>query len=67
VCIDEVAGRRIARLNDLSVTASIGVLLRAQREGYPFSMLEAIDRMRERGIWLSQRVVDFALDRAFDG
>ncbi len=27
VCIDEVAGRRIARLSGLSVTGSIGVLL----------------------------------------
>ena len=37
VVIDEVAGRRIARLNGLSVTGSIGILLRAQREGYQFS------------------------------
>ncbi|MCP2730476.1 hypothetical protein NJ959_18780 [Symplocastrum sp. BBK-W-15] len=27
VCIDEVAGRRIARLSGLSVTGSIGILL----------------------------------------
>ena len=42
----------------------MGVLLRAKREGYQFSMLEAIDRMRARGIWLSDRVVAFALMQA---
>jgi predicted nucleic acid-binding protein len=64
VVIDEAAGRRIARLNGLNVTGSMGVLLRAKREGYQFSMLEAIDRMRARGIWLSDRVVAFALMQA---
>ena len=64
VCIDEVAGRRIARLNDLSVTGSIGVLLRARQEGYHLSMRDAVQRMRQRGIWLSQRVVDFAMAQA---
>jgi predicted nucleic acid-binding protein len=61
VAIDEVTGRRIARLNGLSVTGSIGILLRARREGYQFSMREAVDRMRAHGIWLSDRVVAFAL------
>ena len=64
VCIDEATGRRVARLNGLSVTGSIGVLLRAKREGLAFSMRSAIQRMRARGVWLSQCVVDFALAQA---
>ena len=64
VCIDESAGRRVARLNGLQVTGSIGVLLRARREGYPFSMREALKSMQSRGIWLSQSVEDFALREA---
>jgi len=64
VCIDESAGRRMARLNGLLVTGSVGVLLRARREGYPFSMREALQRMKSRGIWLSQSVEDFALREA---
>jgi predicted nucleic acid-binding protein len=67
VCIDEAAGRRIARLNDLSVTGSIGILLRALNEGHRFSMREAIDRMMAQGIWLSDRVIEFALTRAGEG
>ena len=61
VCIDETAGRRVARLHGLLVTGSIGVLLRAKREGYPFSMRTAIDRMISQGVWLSEQVISFAL------
>ena len=64
VCIDEMAGRRLARLHNLSVTGSIGVLLRAKRQGHLFSLATSIQKMREKGIWLSQRVIDFALTQA---
>jgi predicted nucleic acid-binding protein len=61
VCIDETAGRRVARLSGLNVTGSVGVLLRARQSGATFSMQVAMQRMRERGIWLSERVMAFAL------
>ena len=64
VCIDESMGRRIARLNGLKLTGSIGVLIRAKQDGFDFSMREAINRMQSQGIYLSQRVVDFALKQA---
>jgi predicted nucleic acid-binding protein len=64
VCIDEATERRLARLSGLSVTGSVGLLLRAKREGLQFSMREAIGRMRQRGIWLSEGVVNFALTQA---
>ncbi len=64
VCIDEVAGRRIARLSGLSLTGSIGILLRAKREGYPLSMQQAIYKMLDRGIRLSPTVINFALEEA---
>lgn len=67
VCIDEAAGRRAARLNGLSVTGSIGVLLRAQREGHTFLMREALKRMRAQGVWLSEQVIRFALEQAGEG
>ncbi|MGB5969995.1 MAG: DUF3368 domain-containing protein [Spirulinaceae cyanobacterium] len=66
VCIDEVVGRRVARLSGLSVTGSIGVLLRAKREGYPISVQQAISRMLNQGIRLSQTVIDFALEQAIE-
>ncbi len=64
VCIDESVGRRIARLNGLHVTGSIGVLLRAKREGYPLTMKGAVQRMREKGIHLSDTVINFAITQA---
>lgn len=64
VCIDEPAGRRAARLHGLALTGSVGILLRALREGYPFSMRAAIERMRAHGIRLSKRVIEFALTQA---
>ena len=63
VCIDETAGRRVARLSNLNVTGSMGILLKAKSMGYQISIPEAIDRMRERGIWLSQEVAIFSISR----
>ena len=64
VCIDEAVGRRIARLSGLAVTGSIGILLRAKKEGYPLSIKTAIEKMLNHNIHLSQRVIDFALKEA---
>jgi len=61
VCIDEMVGRRIARLNELKVTGSTGILLRAWKENPDFSIPEAIERMQVRGIHLSDKVIEYAL------
>ena len=61
VCIDETAGRRVARLCGLSLTGSVGVLIKAKRLGYDLSIPDALQRMRDQGIWLSAQVVQFAL------
>jgi predicted nucleic acid-binding protein len=61
VCIDEAVGRRVARLNGLTLTGSIGVLIRARLSAIDFSMHQAIQRMRTKGIYLSQTVIEFAL------
>ena len=64
VCIDETSGRRVARLYDLSVTGSLGVLVRAKQEGLIVSLRPAIKLMKERGIWLSDTVTRVALEEA---
>lgn len=61
VAIDETAGRRVARLCGLSLTGSIGILLKASASGFPVSIPKAISKMQSHGIWLSRRVIDFAL------
>lgn len=64
VCIDETVGRRLARLSGLALTGTIGILVKAHRQGYPIVMREAIDKMRRHGIWLSDEVIRFALAQA---
>jgi predicted nucleic acid-binding protein len=64
VCIDEVVGRRIARLSGLSLTGSIGILLRAKKENYPLSIKDCIKKMLDHQIRLSQTVINFALKEA---
>jgi predicted nucleic acid-binding protein len=61
VCIDESAGRRIARIHNLVLTGSIGILLRAKKEGHLSSMRQAVQDMENKGIWLSEGVIKFAL------
>jgi predicted nucleic acid-binding protein len=64
VCIDEAVGRRIARLNALAVTGSIGILLRAKQEGAPISIRTALNNMHRHGIWLGKDVTDAAIKLA---
>jgi predicted nucleic acid-binding protein len=63
VCIDESVGRRVARLSGLTLTGSIGILLKAQQTGFPVSVELAVAQMRSRGIWLSDQVIAFALGK----
>lgn len=62
VCIDEVTGRRIARLHDLNVTGSLGVLLNAKSEGLEISIRESIKNMEKKGIYLSPGLVNKAIE-----
>ncbi len=64
VCIDETVGRRIAKLNGWMLTGTIGILLRAKKEGLSFSMKDAIRRMSSKGVWLGAGVIDFTLYHA---
>jgi predicted nucleic acid-binding protein len=61
VCIDEAVGRRVARLNDLKITGSLGIMIRAKNEGHSFVFRDAINQMKSRGIWLSDRLITSAL------
>ena len=64
VCIDEAVGRRIARLNGLAVTGSIGILIRAKQEGNAISIRTALDNMRRHGIWIGNNIADIAIKLA---
>lgn len=64
VCIDEAAGRRIARLCGLDLTGTIGLLIKAKQRGHLVSIPEAIERLRSHGIWLGAQVIQFAMAHA---
>ena len=61
VAIDEKTGRRVARLQGLKVTGSLGILIRARKEGLIASLDDSILRMRSQGIWLSEELTRQAL------
>ncbi|ESA33456.1 nucleic acid-binding protein [Leptolyngbya sp. Heron Island J] len=67
VCIDEAVGRRVARLSGLSLTGSVGILLKAKQHNSVLSVKQAINNMQIRNIRLSQRVIDFALKQSGEG
>lgn len=61
VAIDEKLGRRIARLHELHVTGSIGILLKAAKAGLVPSLDACFQRMKDHGIWISRDLRDRAL------
>ena len=61
VCIDEVMGRRIARLNELKVTGSLGILLKAKNEGMEVNVRNAIKNMQNKGVYLSNELIEKAI------
>ncbi len=64
VCIDESLGRRIARLNGLSLTGSLGIIIRAKRDGnILISLREIIHKMQTQGIYLNEKLISFALQQ----
>ncbi|MCD6534082.1 MAG: DUF3368 domain-containing protein, partial [Deltaproteobacteria bacterium] len=64
VCIDEAVGRRIARLNGLLLTGSIGILIKAKKNNLITNVGVVLERMRKNGIWVSDRVVNLALQQS---
>jgi predicted nucleic acid-binding protein len=64
VVIDERRGRKVARLQGLEVTGTVGLLLRAKRKGLITEVKPLIETMRSRGIWFSNRLVEFVLSEA---
>jgi predicted nucleic acid-binding protein len=61
VILDDLKGRRAARLAGLEVTGSLGVLVQAKRVGRLKSVAEALQRLQARGTWLDKKVVESAL------
>ena len=61
VIIDEDKARKIAKLNNLKCTGTIGVLLDAKREGKIFQLKPFLDRLIAEGIYISDYLYNNAM------
>jgi len=64
VAVDEKRGRRVARLFGLSVIGSVGILLRAKREGLIDAVRPSMETMKQAGIWMSAQLWERAIRAA---
>lgn len=62
--IDEIHGRRVAREMGILVVGTLGVLLQGYRNNHVPDLEAAIARMRERGTWIDDEIVEVILAAA---
>lgn len=62
--IDEKLGRRIAKLNNIKVIGSLGILIEAKRKGIIPSIKPQIETLRASTIYFSSTLLDHALKMA---
>jgi hypothetical protein len=62
--IDERLGRSAARKQGLTITGVVGLLIQAKRAGYIPQVLPLLHALRERGYWLSDRILKVAAKQA---
>lgn len=66
VLIDEVRGRRLARLAGLQVIGSLGLLVELRRAGLIDTLTESIKKMQTKGIHLAPHLIRITLEAAGD-
>lgn len=57
VIIDETVGRQYAQHFGLKLTGTLGILLRAKKEGHLPQIKPYLEQLRQHGVWLSDRVL----------
>lgn len=60
--IDEKAGRRVAKLNDIQIIGSLGVLIEAKKKGMIPTLKPHIETLRKAKIYFSDTLLDYALN-----
>lgn len=64
VIVDDNSAKKTAKFLGLSVTGTIGVLLKAKRLGYIDAVAPLLEKMRENGFYVSEEVMSLALEKA---
>ena len=67
ILLDDADAREKARLYKLQITGIIGVLLRSKKSGNIESLAPILDRLRNTGFWLSDKIITRLLIEAGEG
>jgi predicted nucleic acid-binding protein len=59
--IDDNQGRKVAKLNDVQVIGSVGVLILAKNKNIVASIRPYLTKISESNIFISQKIIDIAL------
>jgi len=62
--LDDRLGRRVAQLNSLICTGTLGVLVRAKQAGHLKAIRGVIQNLRACGLWLTDDLVAMVLEQA---
>ena len=62
--LDDRLGRRVAHLNSLPDTGTVGVLVKAKQAGHVKAIRPLIQQLRATGLWLADDLVAMVLDQA---
>jgi predicted nucleic acid-binding protein len=62
--LDDKLGRRIARLNRVTITGTLGVLVKSRREGLLPSLSPVMEALRQTSMYLTRELIETALREA---
>lgn len=66
VVIDDQLGRKIAEICGLTLTETVGVLLKAKQEGYVPAVAPILRALQQAGLWLGEELIRLVLVKAHE-
>ena len=65
--MDDNAAKKTAKFLGMTVTGTLGILIRAKREGYISAVRPLLDALMADGLYISDVVRDYVLEAAEEG
>jgi predicted nucleic acid-binding protein len=65
--LDDALGRRIARLNRIQYTGTLGILVKAKQRGLLPSVSPVLNELQKTNMWLSRELVSWVLRESGEG
>ena len=66
IILDDQLARYVARLNNLTVTGTLGILLKAKKQGHIQLLKPVINELITSGMWLDTKLVAWILEEAHE-